>query len=191
MHTGMQTKLVTIHAIELLTLLSRAAIDAGAGVLDMYRLTDKAFVMLMQARSINKISHLLGQAVEDAINFLDVVETDETTALIRQSIYFIHQNYTESITLEDVSESVHLSPSYFSSLFKEKTGVSFTSYVNKLKVERAQKLLNRTKLPLIDIALTLGFGSQSYFSSVFKRHVGVSPKQYRSAASGNSFEDMV
>lgn len=178
-YSGMQPKLTTIHAIELLTLLARTTINAGAGVYAMYKLTDQAFCRLMDARSISQISYLLGRSVEDAINLLDIVETDETTTFIRQSVYYIHQHYTENITLENVSENVHLSSSYFSSLFKEKTGVSFTSYVNKLKVERAKKLLKKTEMTLVDIALSLGFCSQSYFSSVFKKHVGISPKQFR------------
>jgi AraC-like DNA-binding protein/ligand-binding sensor protein len=184
-YSGMQTKLTTIHAIELLTLLSRTAIDAGAGVHAMYKFTDQAFNQLMEARSINQISYLLGRSVETAISQLDVVETDETTALIRQSIYYIHQNYTENITLETVAAHVHLSPSYFSSLFNKKTGLSFTSYVSRLRVERAKKLLKKTEMTLIDIATILGFGSQSYFSSVFKKHVGQSPKQYRLGGNKN------
>jgi YesN/AraC family two-component response regulator len=178
-YSGMQTKLTTIHAIELLTLLARTAIEAGAGVHAMYKFTDQAFIQLMEARSINQISYLLGRSVENAINLLDVVETDETTTLIRQSIYYIHQNYTDNITLEDVAENVHLNPSYFSSQFNKKTGVSFTSYVSRLRVERAKKLLKKTEMTLNDIAASLGFCSQSYFSFVFKKHVGVSPKQYR------------
>jgi AraC-like DNA-binding protein/ligand-binding sensor protein len=178
-YSGMQTKVTTIHAIELLTLLSRTAIDAGAGVYAMYKFTDQAFNQLMEARSINQISYLLARSVENAVSKLDVVETDETTALIRQSIYYIHQNYTENMTLETVAGHVHLSPSYFSSLFNKQTGLSFTSYVSRLRVERAKKLLKKTEMSLIDIATALGFGSQSYFSSVFKKHVGESPKQYR------------
>lgn len=185
-YSGMQTKLTTIHAIELLTFLARAAINAGAGVYAMYNLTDQAFCRLMDARSISQISFLLGRSVEDAINLLDIVEADETTTFIRQSIYYIHQHYTENISLEDVSENVHLSPSYFSSLFKEKTSISFTSYVNQLKIERAKKLLKKTDMTLVDIAMSLGFCSQSYFSSVFKKHVGMSPKQYRYTASDKS-----
>jgi YesN/AraC family two-component response regulator len=178
-YSGLQTQLTTIHAIELLTLVARTAIEAGAGVHAMYKLTNRAFLKLMQAQSNNQISLMLAHTVEMAISLLEIVETNDTTALIRQGIYYIHQHYTEDITLEAVAGYVHVSSSYFSSLFKEKTSVSFTVYVNRMKIERAKKLLKNSEMTLTDIAMALGFCSQSYFSSVFKKHVGMSPKQFR------------
>lgn len=68
-------------------------------------------------------------------------------------------------------------------------GVTFTDYLNSLKVEHACKLLTETNLSIIDISLSTGFEDQSYFTKVFKKAKGVTPKMYRSAnAAGEKSE---
>ncbi|MGL5513630.1 MAG: helix-turn-helix domain-containing protein, partial [Sporomusa sp.] len=79
----------------------------------------------------------------------------------------------------DISQEVHLSPSYFSKIFKKETGHNFNTYLNMLRIEKSKKLLLYDNLKLISIASLVGFEDQSYFTKVFKRVTGVSPHQYR------------
>ncbi len=177
--SGQRTNFITVRSIELITLLSRTAIEAGANVYKMYGKTDKFFKYLMDSESAMEISMLLHKAVGEAIQLIDVPVRDSSTSLIRQSIHYINQHYKENISLEDVSKEINLSTSYFSAIFKEETGLSFTHYINNLRIDAAKKMLMDTDVSLLDISLELGFGSQSYFSSVFKKNVAMSPKQFR------------
>jgi len=61
-------------------------------------------------------------------------------------------------------------------------GISFSSYVNKARIEHAQRLLLDTSLPIIEIAALVGFEEQSYFSKVFKEKTNLSPGKYRKQA---------
>ena len=84
-----------------------------------------------------------------------------------------------ALGLQSVSESVGLSSSYFSQLFKAEKGVGLNSYIVHRRVEFAMRLLRQTELKNEDIALQLGFARQNYFSSVFKKVTGTTPGRYR------------
>ena len=81
--------------------------------------------------------------------------------------------------LKDIEDNLHVNPSYFSTLFKQEMGTTFTEYLNSVKVNYACELLTETNLSIIDISLATGFEDQSYFTKVFKRKCKMTPKEYR------------
>ena len=114
--------------------------------------------------------------------FTDLVfasKDEEYGSVIASSIRYIRKNYRDKITLEETAQEVGLSPNYFSRIFNEKMNISFSAYINRLRVEQAQKLLLNTSLPIIEVAGLVGFDEQSYFSKVFKSVTHLSPGQYR------------
>ena len=82
------------------------------------------------------------------------------------------------ITLAELAAIAHMSPSYFSRLFKQSTGLSPHQYVIQDRVDRAKQLLLRRELSIAEISYCLGFTHQSHFSHHFKRLVGSSPKVF-------------
>lgn len=100
--------------------------------------------------------------------------------IVIKALQFINKNFKEKISLKDIEANLHVNASYFSTLFKQEMGVTFTDYLNSLKVEHACKLLTETNLSIIDISLSTGFEDQSYFTKVFKKAKGMTPKLYRS-----------
>lgn len=98
---------------------------------------------------------------------------------IKTAITYINKNYANSITLNDISNKLHLNPSYFSNKFKQVNGISFVEYLNQVRINHAQKLLLETKLSVTEIALRCGFENGNYFGDVFRRVNGISPSQYR------------
>jgi YesN/AraC family two-component response regulator len=64
-------------------------------------------------------------------------------------------------------------------LFKQEMGITFTDYLNQVRINRSCELLTNTSLNLIDVSLQAGFDDQSYFSKVFKKLKGITPKSYR------------
>jgi YesN/AraC family two-component response regulator len=98
---------------------------------------------------------------------------------IARALRYINQNYHRNISLEDVANIAQLSPSYFSRVFKQEMNLSFTEYLNTIRIEESKKLLKEAKKNLSDIALAVGFADQSYYTKIFKRIVGVGPGKYR------------
>lgn len=105
---------------------------------------------------------------------------------IKNAVHFITENFAYRITLSDAASEAHLNSAYFSSLFKQSTGISFKEYLNLVRIEESKRLLVTTEFSIIDIAIGIGFEDQSYFSKVFKRYTGMTPKQFRHTAAAAS-----
>lgn len=100
---------------------------------------------------------------------------------IHSALSYINTHYSENITLEEISTHENLDPSYFCRVFKAATGATFTEYLNFVRVCKAQTMLARTTLGILEISEAVGFSSVSYFGRIFKRYLGISPRAYRQA----------
>jgi AraC-like DNA-binding protein len=78
-----------------------------------------------------------------------------------------------------VAHRVHVSPFYFCKLFHKTTGMTFTEYVARVRVEKAKSLLVDPSARISEVVYASGFGSIPRFNNVFKRYVGMPPTQYR------------
>ncbi|MGB3007154.1 MAG: AraC family transcriptional regulator [Chitinophagaceae bacterium] len=94
-------------------------------------------------------------------------------------IDFLSSHINKVLTLGEIAGEVNLSPSYFSYLFKTKTGFSPIEYFNHLKVQKACQYLLFTNLRIKEISLELGIEDQYYFSRMFTKVMGIAPNEYR------------
>ena len=92
---------------------------------------------------------------------------------------FVAANFTSDISLDDVADSVYLTPGYFSKLFMRISGKSFIRYLTEQRVEHARLLLATTDQSVTEIAFASGFGSFSAFSRAFRACCGVTPGEFR------------
>ena len=92
---------------------------------------------------------------------------------------YIDQNFKRSISLEDVSAFTGFSKYYFSRVFKQQMGISFSEYLRGKRVGMAEDLLIHTRQSIQDIALSAGFGSIATFNRVFRESRGCTPSRYR------------
>ncbi|MBL4951610.1 helix-turn-helix domain-containing protein [Neobacillus sp. OS1-32] len=121
------------------------------------------------------ISNIVEEIFEEIMSTASIQEKK----VIQFALNYIEKNYQKGVTLEEVSEYVHLSPFYLSKLFKKELKINFVNYVTERKIERAKELLEKTDMPVINIALSLNYQEANYFSKVFKKLVGVTPSEYR------------
>jgi AraC-like DNA-binding protein len=84
------------------------------------------------------------------------------------------------VTLDEAAQAVNASTRHFCKIFKEATGVTFTDYLARIRVEKAKHLLQNPHLRVSEIAFETGFESISQFNRSFKRITGMSPTQFRS-----------
>lgn len=114
-----------------------------------------------------------------AVAFLKPCDLSGTAGPVREAQAYVAAHYGQKLTLREVAGAVHLSKNYFSFLFRAQTGLTFTQYVNRLRVEKSKEYLRCTSLPIVEVMLRVGFEDQSYFSKVFKQNTRLSPGQYR------------
>ena len=113
------------------------------------------------------------------------IKTDAETFLfsnnqiVRSAVEIINREYASNITLEELSNRLHVSKGYLSTLFKEETTISVMQYITLLRMNRAEHLLRHTSMKVNEIADAVGYHDASYFGLQFKKLYGISPFQYR------------
>jgi AraC-like DNA-binding protein len=100
--------------------------------------------------------------------------------VITRAKQFIHEHQGEDLSLGQVAKAVNTSTFYFCKMFKKATGVNFTDYLSRVRIEKAKNLLLNPNLRISEIAYEVGFQSLTHFNRVFKKIVGQSPTEYRS-----------
>lgn len=110
-------------------------------------------------------------------------ERDNTTKqVIQEAKQYILDNYQDpELSVEKICRHLHMSPAYFSTLFKRETGQAYIAYLTELRLNKAVELLNKTDDKTYVIAAKVGYQEQNYFSYVFKKRFGISPTRFRGA----------
>ena len=99
---------------------------------------------------------------------------------LKMVIEYIHNNYQNPITLQELANLAYMTPNYFCSYFKQKTGKSPVSFINEYRIQKASQLLEATDNSISQIATDTGFDNFSYFIRKFKEIKGLTPSKYRS-----------
>lgn len=94
---------------------------------------------------------------------------------------YIIENCHRDVGIEEVAKKFNYNASYFSRFYKKFMGITFTEYVNSVRLEMAYKKLRDTDETILDIAYNSGFSTVKTFYNVFKKNYGLSPQQYRLA----------
>lgn len=105
--------------------------------------------------------------------------SDSVDNRIEKVCHFINLNFDKKITLEDVANTISLSPSAFSHYFKRYTYRSFTSYLIDIRIKKACQLLTKSDTPIAIIYSKAGFTNASNFNRIFKKMKQVTPRAYR------------
>jgi AraC-like DNA-binding protein/ligand-binding sensor protein len=95
---------------------------------------------------------------------------------------YIAEHLSEPIDLKKISSAVHVSTFYFCKMFKKATGLTFTDYLARVRIEKSKALLLNPHARVSEIAYEVGFGSLTHFNRVFHRVEGQSPTEYRKKA---------
>ncbi len=168
---------IKARTIEVMGVLARAAIDAGADLEVVFGLQYRCVEEASKASDIHQLSQVVIGVLDRFVESIFVWRPMKHKDLIFRAMGYIRDHYHEPLGLDAVSEQVGLSAAYFSRLFKEQAGIGFSDYLTRFRIEKAKELLQQGR-SLAEISQTVGFNDQSYFSRVFKRHEGVSPKKW-------------
>jgi AraC-like DNA-binding protein len=182
-------KFIQFRAIELVVLLSRAAITPGNTEDVMLETNNRYLRRIQEAKSIEELTDVLHIIVERMSGQIFSFQGVRHASALRKAERYIWENYTRKISLQEIATASGLSAPYFSTIFKEEMGENLSSYLNRLRVEKASHMLTETDLSLSDIAGACGFEDQSWFSKIFKSFTGVSPGKYRGQG-GNSIPEL-
>ncbi|MCQ4949201.1 helix-turn-helix domain-containing protein [Bittarella massiliensis (ex Durand et al. 2017)] len=138
------------------------------------------------ARRVGKPVRSLGDfraQMEEMLAAVEERQGERDAPAIDTAVRYIERHYGDcALSLTKLAGSVHLSPEYFCRLFKQKTGVSYSTYLTTYRLTRARELICTTDLKMAEVARQVGYENPSYFSRLYKKHMGLSPEQERRAA---------
>lgn len=165
--------------IEIITTLMRVAVEAGADQENLAVLSGKCVEGILKSDTMTALQSLMQQAIKGIIQEVYQGRKRMNLEVFEKALNYIRDNFNRPITLEEVSDHVHISPYYFSHGFKNFTGMNFIDYVTKLRIDEAKKLLLTTDMNVGDIGKQVGYYDPNYFGRVFKNLVGMPPSKFK------------
>lgn len=177
--SGANFDVIKSRVLELVVLLSRAALSGGADIEVIFGLNYRFLSEIHNFNTVEELtvwlSKIMARFTDCVFNLSNIKHID----VMYRAVDYIKRNYMNKITLEDVASHVYLSPSYFSKIFKDEMKCNFNTYLNNVRIEMSKKLLMDESIPLADVSFLVGYEDQSYFTKVFKKTTGISPGKYR------------
>jgi AraC-like DNA-binding protein/ligand-binding sensor protein len=126
-----------------------------------------------------RLLNIFAQHLSLISNQIFVQQNSAEPPVIVRAKEYIAAHQAEDLNLAQVAKAVNTSTFYFCKIFRRMTGLNFTDYVSRVRVEKAKNLLLNRNLRVSEIAYEVGFQSLTHFNRVFKRILGVSPTKYR------------
>ena len=132
-----------------------------------------------QYESAIKLLTIFAQHLAMLSNQVFIQQENAEPPVIAKARNYIQEHQTEDLNLGQVAKAVNMSSYYFCKMFKKVTGINFTDYVARVRIEKSKNLLLNPNLRVSEIAFEVGFQSLTHFNRVFKKILGQSPTEYR------------
>ena len=174
-----QFRYIQYRAIELAVLISRIDISPGIYSRAVLRANNRYFKSIQESNNIVELTDTLYRIVDNLAGQISSFRGIQHAWALKKAEHFILDNFTRKISLEEIATASGFSAPYFSTIFKEEMGENLSSYLNRLRIEKACYMLTDTNLSLSKIVGACGFEDQSWFSKIFKHYAGISPGKYR------------
>ncbi len=163
--------------IDMFSLLSTKFMKMGNGLWES--VNEKVdYQEIMKKGSMDSLKVECKDLLKHAVSVLNSVQNDASKCIVNNAILYIKDNYGDDLSLDVIADKYFLSPAYFSRLFKQYTGSTFTEYLTNIRMEKAKEFLLLGKYKIYEISQMVGYNSEKYFFRVFKQYTGSAPTEY-------------
>ncbi|MBT2291326.1 response regulator [Paenibacillus albidus] len=140
---------------------------------------EKKLADMNNAASFEELRGRIRDFCRQGCNYLQIRQFSDARVLVERAITHINSHLHENLSVADCARAVHLSPSYFSNLFKKEVGMTLAQYIIGRRMEKAKELVLEG-MQVQDIAVSLGYEDRPYFTELFKKYTGMTPTDFRS-----------
>ena len=166
--------------LELVVMVSRAAVEAGASQSEVLGMRFSHLTELAEIDDDETLAAWLRNTLERIFGAIERQQKFDIPKMVGTTLAYLRDHMDRELSRDEVARHVGLSPGHFSQLLKERTGRGFAELLRETRIQAACELLATTDSPLAEIASSCGFCDQSYFTHVFREMRGITPGQYRS-----------
>lgn len=117
--------------------------------------------------------------INSLIENVRAVHYNDKLKLVNKGIEYINKNFSEPISISEISDILDMDRRRFSDMFQEVTGLSPIKYLTEYRLKEAKRLLKFSSYTISEIADKTGYNDCFYFSKSFKKNIGISPRKYR------------
>lgn len=167
------------YCIIMNTLLRKAAESGGVHPMHLDSTSSAYAIKIEQTHSLDTMPSLMVEMFRAYCRLVRKHAMKDYSPPIQKALIYIDANLTGNLNLSSLADTLNVSSSYLSTLFKKETGQTLTEYINTRRVRHAKHLLESTRLQIQTVAQHCGIVDVQYFSRVFKRITGMTPKEYR------------
>ncbi|WP_165452557.1 response regulator [Paenibacillus thalictri] len=161
--------------LELVSLVKQVARKLNPAMADFHRLSE-----LLELQTLNEMEQRLVQILFALCEHSQQQQGRKRSAqIISKAKELTESRYNEPLNVQYVAECMQVSPNYFSTLFKQETGVNYMDYLTTMRLEKSLEMILSTTHRISEIACMVGYQDANYFAKIFKKHFGRSPSQYR------------
>ncbi|MCX7614778.1 MAG: helix-turn-helix domain-containing protein [Clostridiales bacterium] len=178
-YSGANFKVVKSRVNELLVIMSRAAIEGGADINEVFWLNNNYIEEVEKFKDIESLSRWVSAVMHKFVSCVFDLSEAKHRDIVFKITVFIKQRLNEKLTIGDAADHVYLSKSHLSRILRQGLGCTFTEHVNRLRIDRSKILLIDSRLSVSDISGKVGFDDQGYYTRVFKKNTGLTPSEYR------------
>lgn len=171
--------LVRARMVELLGFLGRAAVEEDERMEAAAENNLQWMSRVVAAPDVEELTAVVRAALDDFCEQIYLLGHSRSNRYVFKALKYIGDHYRDPLAVGQISRAAGLSESRLSHLVKEVTGKTLTQHILRVRLEAAQRLLDRTDLSCTEIAYETGFGDQSYFIRKFRERVGIPPARYR------------
>jgi len=171
--------IIKAKLFELSAILIRAGVDGGVPLLEMSKIVIEYSKILSEKISFEELCLFTSEIMEKIMRVIyENRGQKQTNQHLINAINYIKENFDKDVSLETVARNVFVSNYYLSHLFREELNMTFSDYVNKIRMDKSLTLIKTTSKTVQEIAEEVGINDASYFTKIFKKYFGVTPTSY-------------
>ncbi|AQT69620.1 HTH-type transcriptional regulator YesS [Anaerohalosphaera lusitana] len=174
-----QLSVLKARLVELLSILSRAAVEGGVDINDMLKDNLVYIEKIMNIDTQDELCAWAGKALDEFTDKVYANQDDQKMTQIKPAIEHMKMHFDRTLSLAEIAKAAHLSVSRLAHIFKEQMGMTIVDYLTSLRIDYAKRLLLGTDESCTMICYKIGYNNQSYFTRTFKTVTGMTPRQFR------------
>lgn len=153
--------------------------EMGIDIEERFEVQFDPFREIERYETAEDIKKWMTKVIGDLIRIVENEKNENYKGIIKIALEYMTKHYNEPISLSAIAGHVHVTPNYFSRVFRKEMGISFIEWLNKYRIEKAKEFLSDISMKTYEVAEKVGFNDYKHFSYNFKKYMNCSLTEFR------------